>query len=329
MKTYPALSTDQRTPPVTPGAALTSGPRRGAGRRWTFQWAPYILLAPFIVLFGSFLIYPAISSVLTAFQSAPNDPQARWVGLTNFVRVFEDPLFIAALGNTAFFMTVSVLVIFPVSLGLALLVHPLWVRGQAIFRVLLIVPAVVAPVVSVIMFQIILGMNGVLNSALRSIFEGYESIDFFNDPTWSRWTVALIFVWRWTGFTMIYFAAGLASVSRELEEAATVDGANAWQRLWAVIWPQLQPIRILVLLLVVQGAAQIFDEPKIVSGQTGAGPGNTLISLTMYVYTAGFGQGRFGPANAAALILMVCLFVISALILLAGRDNTRPRKGAR
>lgn len=312
--------------PDTSSRGLKRAPRRGARRH--FQAAPYILLAPFLVIFTAFFVVPAINSIVTAFQDSEGGGPVEWVGLDNFVRVFQDPLFLAAAGNTGFFVLVSVVVIFPISLALALLVHPLWVRGQALFRVLLITPAVVAPVVSSVVFQVILGSNGLLNAGLRILNPDYQSIDWFNDPVWARWTVALIFVWRWTGFTMIYFVAGLASVSRELEEAAKVDGANAWQRLWSVIWPQLQPIRILVLILVVQGSAQIFDEPQIISAD-GTGPGNSLISWTMYVFSSGFGQGRFGVANAAALILLVLMLIVSALILLGGRDNTLTRRRVR
>jgi ABC-type sugar transport system permease subunit len=287
---------------------------------------PYFFLAPFFLLFGIFMGYPVVAAVLTSFHDADLGTSRGWIGFANFEALSTDPLFHAALANTAFFVVVSLLVIFPISLLLALLVRPLWVKGGAVFRVLLVAPAVVVPVVTVIIFQIILGPNGLLNSAIRTVFADYESIAFLSDPAWARWGVALMFVWRWTGFTMIYFLAGLSTVSSELEEASVIDGANRWQQFWSVTWPQLHAIRILVLVLILQGSAQIFDEPNTVAGGDGPGPERTLITLTMYVYSKAFKQSDTGQANAAAIILLLAVVTSIGIALFMNPDRTKPSR---
>lgn len=287
---------------------------------------PYLFLAPFFILFGIFVGYPTVSALLVSFQGADLWESRGWVGVANFLALAEDPFFHAALRNTAFFVAVSLLVIVPVSLLLALLVRPMWIKGGPAFRIFLVAPAVIIPVVAVIVFQILLGPDGLLNAGILLVFSEYEPIAWLSDPAWARWSVALMFVWRWTGFTMIYFVAGLSNVSKELEEASLVDGASAWRQFWSVTWPQLHAIRVLVLVLVLQGSAQIFDEPILVAGGSGPGPERTLITLTMYVYTKAFSQGNIGQANAAAIVL---LLVVVGSILVALAVNPDPTNAKR
>ena len=285
---------------------------------------PYIFLTPFFLLFGMFMVYPVVLAVLTSFQDADLGTSRGWIGFANFEALTTDPLFHAALANTAFFVVLSLLVIFPVGLLLALLLRPLWVKGGPVFRVLLVAPAVIVPVVTVIIFQIILGQEGLLNAGIRAVFADYESIAWLSDPVWSRWGVGLMFVWRWTGFTMIYFVAGLSAVSSELEDASTIDGANRWQQFWSVTWPQLHAIRVLVLVLILQGSAQIFDEPNTVAGGDGPGPERTLITLTMYVYSKAFKESDTGQANAAAVVLLLAVVASILIALFINPDRTKP-----
>jgi len=311
----------------TPGGADSgSGPRRRTRR---VSAAPYLFLVPFFSLFGLFMAYPIVNAISTAFRDATLTGAKGWTGFDNFTSIAADPLFQAAAINTAFFVAVSLGVIFPVSLLLALAVRPAWIIGGPVVRILLITAAVVVPVVSAIVFQIILGQAGLLNSTILALNPTYQPIDWLNDPTWARWGVALMFVWHWTGFTMIYFVSGLANVSRELEESASVDGANGWQTFWAVTWPQLHAIRVLVLVLIIQGSAQIFDEPRIIAGWMGAGPENSLITMTMYVYEKAFGEANSGEANAAALLLLTAIVVGIGLVLLTGRDPALPKREKR
>lgn len=317
------MTTEKRSGATLGGTRTPLTPRAGTRTIPRFI-IPYLFLAPFFILFGIFIGYPVVSAVLTSFQDADLGVSRGWIGLDNFKALAADPLFHAALGNTAFFVIVSLMVIFPVAILLALLVRPLWIRGGPVFRVLLVAPAVVVPVVTVIIFQIILGHDGLLNAVIRAAFASYEPIAWLSDPTWARWGVALMFVWRWTGFTMIYFIAGLSTVSGELEDASIVDGANKWQQFWSVTWPQLHAIRVLVLILVLQGSAQIFDEPNTAAGGDSPGPENTLITLTMYVYSKAFKQADSGQANAAAVVLLAAVVLAILFALAVNPDKTRP-----
>ena len=146
--------------------------------------------------------------------------------------------------------------------------------------------------------------NGVLG------FFGLEPVNWLGDRSKVKLAVIGVVMWRWTGLTSIYFLAGLQGIARVLYEAAKIDGANTWQRFWHITLPQLRPVTLFVIIIVVIGSLQTFDEPQIL---TEGGPANASLSVVQYLYSRGIEQLRFGYASAIGVLLFISIFVLSFL----------------
>lgn len=240
-----------------------------------------------------------------------------WIGFENFIRLAGDSVFIAALGNTGFYIALSLGLVVPLALALSVLVDQRWLRGRSVFQAALFIPAVVAPAVAAVMFSIVFARQGILNGIVTGLF-GVPPMGWLTDATWAPWAVGIVVLWRWTGFTMIYFLAGLRGIPEEIVESAEVDGASAWQVFRSITLPLLRPITAFVVIVVLHGASQIFDEPRILMRWPDAtGPEDSVVSVAMFVETQAFQRGNFGYAAAASLVVFVV--VVSVAFFLARR----------
>jgi len=147
---------------------------------------------------------------------------------------------------------------------------------------------------------------GLLNAILANF--GLQPVDWLGNRDTVKIAIIGVIVWRWTGLTSIYFLAGLQTISRDLYEAAAIDGANVWDRFWNVTIPQLRPVMLFVSVIVTIGSLQIFDEPQVL---TGGGPANASISIVQYLYSRGIGDLRYGYASAIGTVLFVLIFLLS------------------
>jgi ABC-type sugar transport system permease subunit len=161
-----------------------------------------------------------------------------------------------------------------------------------------------------------------LNAALRGAF-GITPVNWLGEPAWARLAVVLVLIWRWTGYLVIYFLAGLQSVSQEQYEAAECDGAGALRKFWHVSLPGIRPVTAFVAIIVVIGSAQVFDEPFIL---TKGGPGEATVSVTQFIYRAAFERQEFGYAATAGFVLFLAVFAtarILANLFAVGRETER------
>ncbi len=273
-------------------------------------WVPWLFLAPFLLTFGVFLIWPLIQSCLLAFQQTFGPRSTAWVGFDNFTFMCTDPLFWKAVRNTFVFAAASVLIQLPLSLGLALLLNRPGLRGRTFFRLIFFAPSLVGLVfVGVLFGQLFAPITGLVNTALHDLFPAFDP----NFP-WLQVHVMpallLVALWLYVGFNMVYFLAALQSVPPELMEAAALDGAGPWQRFRHVIWPEILPVTTFVVLLSMLGSLQLFELPFVLLN--GAGPDNRGLTIVMYLYNTGFVTGDLGYASAIgwALALVMAAFAI-------------------
>jgi multiple sugar transport system permease protein/raffinose/stachyose/melibiose transport system permease protein len=279
----------------------------------------YLFMLPALALMAVFTFYPFAQGLALSFQSWDGvGHDAPWVGFANYQRVIADNIFWASLGNAGIFGGVGFVLGNILSLGMALAVNSLK-RGATFYRVAYYLPGVFSVVVVGMMFAWILqGSVGVLNRGLGAV--GLEVLQrrWLTDPETALPSVALVYVWFHWGFGFLLFLAGLQGVSRELHEAANIDGAGAWQRFLNVTWPQLIPVTTIVSVLTLLGALQIFGTVQVL---TNGGPGYLTEVPTLRIYKEGFQFHRFGVAAAMSVVFGSILVALSLVQIWLGRRS--------
>ncbi len=312
------------TSPVTlPQGAPVAGPsmiahsrdgaRSTSSRRRSSQYGngvPYVFLSPFFVLYVVFLLVPTVIALWISLHSWTGIGPMRWVGLANYAKLFTDASFQEAALNTLWYVVASIAVIVPLSLLVATALAAKGLRARDLFRVAFFVPFVLSPVVVALVFTILFDPNaGLVNALLNAVF-GLGPVDWLGDAVWAKVTVIILMVWRYTGYLVIYFLAGLQSIPTELYEAAELDGAGVLAKFRNVTIPMLSPVTAFVAITSFVGAAQIFEEPFIL---TQGGPGESTLSIAYFIYRAAFTREQLGYAAAASFLLFVVLFVATRL----------------
>ncbi|MCO1658288.1 sugar ABC transporter permease [Pseudonocardia sp. S2-4] len=236
-------------------------------------------------------------------------PLDQFIGFDNYTRAAGDPVFRAAVGHNALIVVLSIVVQLPLALGLALLLNRR-LRGRAILRMVLFAPYVLSEVVTAVAWQLILQPSGPVNSLLESVgLDGWAQL-WLADRDLVIYSLFIVITWKYLGFGIVLFLAGLQGVPHELLEAATVDGASAWQRTRHVVLPLLGPtIRIWVFLSVI-GALQLFD---LVWIMTKGGPSNASVTMATFLIDRGFERSQIGYGSAAAVLLFVISFAFALL----------------
>ncbi|MGD6741262.1 carbohydrate ABC transporter permease [Streptomyces sp. BH106] len=298
-------STSLRARPVrVTETAATDGQKRRAPLH------PYLFIAPFYVLYVLFMLVPIVVALWLSLCEWVGLGTPHWVGPRNYQHLLADASFHRALGNTGIYVLVSLVVIVPAALFVAQAINARGVRARDLWRTAYFVPIVVSPIVVALIFGLIFDQQfGLLNSLLRALF-GTGSVDWLGDPTLSKVAISLVTVWRWTGYLTIFFLAGLQNVPRELYEAAAIDGAGRVRTFVTVTLPALKPVTAFVAVTSFIGAAQIFDEPYLL---TGGGPAEATLSVAMFIYRAAFERQQFGYAAAAGVVLFVVVFTLSRI----------------
>ncbi|MEL7237267.1 MAG: sugar ABC transporter permease [Planctomycetota bacterium] len=282
----------------------------GAGDRgW---WAPYFFIAPFLIVFAVFIIYPLLYSLVLITQQTFGPKSSAFVGLKNISFLLQDPRFWKALTNTFVFAAGSVFVQLPISLGLALLLNRPGLRGRSFYRLVFFAPSLVGLVFVAVLFALMFQkQTGLINVSIHAIFPAF-SLEF---PWLEKYVMSSLIIaalWMYVGFNMVYFLAALQSVDKSLLEAAEIDGAGAWQRFLNVTLPAIAPVASFVVLLSFIGSMQLFELPYLLLGNS-AGPDNRGLTVVMYLYQQGFDIGDLGYASAIGWTLALILIGFAIL----------------
>lgn len=269
--------------------------------------APYIFISPFYILFTIFMIYPVIFGFFLSFHQWSGIGGMKYVGLGQYVRLFADDVFRLSFLNTVWYMVASLFINLVLSLMLAIILNSQLTRFKSGFRTIYFIPIVTSTVAAAIMFTLLYDRDyGLLNAPLIAF--GREPLDWLGNTDLSKLAVIGLITWRWAGFNMIYFLAGLQAIPKELYEAAEVDGANRWQNFLHITIPMLRPIILLVTILTLIGSSQLFDEPYIL---TGGGPADSSLSLAQFLYRSGMEYLNLGYAAAIGFFLFGMVFFLS------------------
>ena len=283
------------------------------------RWAPYFFLAPFIVIFCTFMVYPLIQSMVLALQQTFGPRTVVFVGLQNFRDLFADSLFWLAMRNTFIFATASVVTQLPLSLGLAMLLNRPGLKGRAVFRLIFFSPSLVGMAFVAMMFALMFHeRNGLVNAFLRAVLPHFPA-EFPWLQSYVMPALILAALWMTVGFNMIYFLAALQSVNPDCLEAADMDGANGWRKFVHVILPDIAPVTGFVVLLSLIGSFQLFELPFILLN--GPGPESQGLTVVMYLYQYGFEIGDLGYASAIGWTLALVLMSFAVVQRLLSREQ--------
>jgi multiple sugar transport system permease protein len=287
--------------------------RSGAHRpRRTGRFVPWLFLAPVLGFFTVFKFWPSIEGLYLSLFTVRPYLGDQWVGLANFQHAFTDPDLRAAVGHTVLDAAVQVGGSMLVGFLLALLLEGP-ARHVRILRTAVFLPAVTAMVAVAELWGALLfpGQYGAVNSVLGDF--GVAPLPFLSSPDSALWTVMLVQIWKHAPYDMVIFIAGLVGIDRDLYEAASIDGAGAWQRLRAVTLPALRPVTTIVLILGLIRGLRVFTEIAVLT--PGGGPGGSTETIVTYTYKTTVTGNDAGYAAAISTLLLAATIMLTCLTL--------------
>ena len=289
----------------TSGSFIKSKNRHG----WLF-----VSLA--LILLGVFLFYPIVYSLYLSTTSSRGIVQ-KFVGFSNYARLFQDSMFILALKNTLIFFLIQVPIMLFLALILATILNDKTIKFRGFFRTAFFLPAVTSLIAYTILFKMMFSLDGFINGVLLNVHIIKSPIPWLLDPFWAKVTLIIALTWRWTGYNMIFYLSALQNISEEIYEAAKIDGADKVKQFFYITIPFQNPFILFTEIMSKIGTLHFLEEPMNLSqgGVTSAtiGPGNSLLTLSVYVYNLCFKyMPNFGYAATVsyAIVLIVALLSI-------------------
>lgn len=284
------------------------GRRRPKSLTYTWQHG-YLLVAPAFIVMIAIFIYPLAYSFIMSFYRWDLSGSAPFLGLRNYIDEFTARQFHQSLRNQIIFSVVSIIVEVVAGMAIALLVNGK-LRGMRVARTLLLVPPMIAPAVVGLNFRWLFNSQyGLVDALLRMV--GLPAIPWLSDPSWALASVIIADVWQNTPLMVLLFLAGLQSLPQEPLEAATVDGASAWDKFWMIILPLMRPVIMIALMLRIIDTFRTFD---VVWLMTQGGPGGATSLLTVRSYLLAFQATDFGHASAVSYIALLFSLLLLGLL---------------
>jgi sn-glycerol 3-phosphate transport system permease protein len=281
------------------------------GKRVVFKstWLPWALLTPQVIIIGVFFFWPAAQALLQSFQQQDAfGTSVQWVGLENFVNLWNDDSYLESFQTTAVFSALVAGLGLSISLCLAVFADRV-VRGSTFYRTLLIWPYAVAPAVAGVIWLFLFSPSiGVVAYWLREWGINWDSLLNSNH---AMSLIVMAAVWKQISYNFLFFLAGLQSIPKSLIEAASMDGAGPWRRFWTIQFPLLTPTAF--FLLVINVVYAFFDTFGIIDAATKGGPGKETAILVYKVYFDGFKALDLGGSAAQSVVLMVIVVALTVI----------------
>jgi ABC-type sugar transport system permease subunit len=296
--------------------------RRLGVRMWYYRYF-YLFISPFFIIFAVFGLYPLLFSLYLSFLSWDGLTEPVWVGLENFRALFQDRLFFISLWNTLILGLLYVPPMLVLAFIFALLLNQPWLKLRAVWRATVFVPVITPAVVVAIVFGLMFGTEfGIFNQIIKSVGGWFglspSGVPWLESERWSKPSLAILLVWRWTGYNMVIMLAGLQGIDRSLYEAARIDGASRLQQLLHVTIPHMRPTFVFVTIMSLIGTVYLFDEVFVM---TQGGPGVSSTTFGLFLFDEAFGNFRFGYASAAAYVVAFVVFILTLLIFRTNRSH--------
>ena len=267
--------------------------------------APYLFILPFFILFIVFQLVPTIWTVYISLTKGRGIGTPEFVGFENYWKMVIDDMFWESLLNTAIYWISGLILILFLAVLIASLLNSKCLKGRAFFKTATFLPNICAAIAMGLIFRMLFDENvGLVNEVLAAV--GLEKVPWLAGTKYSKIPVILLIVWRNTPWFTMIVLSGLLNISADYYEAATVDGANGWQKFLFITLPSISNILFFCSVTLTVDMWKIFNEPYILPG-----PGTSNTSLFQYMYESGFNVFNMGYASAIGVIIMVMLTVVS------------------
>lgn len=273
-------------------------------------WA---FLLPAALLIFVFCFYPMVQALILSFQKGTGSA-VQPAGFANYARILKDATFQQCLFNTIFYFVIQVPIMLILALILAQLLNSPDIKGKGIYRTMIFLPCATSLVSYSMIFKSLFANDGLVNRVLSTV--GIPTVDWFQNAWAARWVIVIALIWRWTGYNMVFYLAGLQNIDYSIYEAARIDGASPLQQFVHLTIPLLKPIILLTAIMSTSGTLQLFDESV---NLTAGGPGKATMTLTHYIYNISFVETpKFNYAAALSVFILVVVAVLSAIQMKVG-----------
>ncbi len=295
-----------------------SSTKRGLSVGQKQHVAGWFFLTPATILITIMSFYPMIQAFITSLKTG-SSANLVWTKpiFHNYTRMFSDGLFIRSIGNTFLYLIVEVPIMLVLAILLAQILNNKDLKFRGFFRTCVFLPCATSLVSYSLIFKSLFATDGLINHVLVKIGILESNYNFLGTSSSAKVVIILALIWRWTGYNMVFYLAGLQNIEYSVYEAAKIDGANGWKTFWHITVPLLKPTIIMTFIMSINGTLQLFDESV---NLTKGGPANTTITMSHYIYNNSFGQGvaNFGYASAMSFFVFVLVAVLAAINLKVG-----------
>ncbi|WP_160035369.1 carbohydrate ABC transporter permease [Paenibacillus sp. An7] len=272
--------------------------------------APYVFVLLFILIFLIFWLYPLVNSFVMSFQDRMLGQDPKWVGEANYSKLLTDKVFLTAIRNSVVYMLGTLVLLIPFPMLFAVMINSKLMMGREFFKSSFFLPALTSVAVAGTIFRLTFGeMEGSLMNSFLGLF-GVEPIKFLKDGEWSMAALLILACWRWTGVNMLYYLSGLKSIDNEYYEAASIDGASAWQKFRTITMPLLKPTTVYVTTISIYAGLAMFTESLMMFNGNNS-PKNIGLTIVGFLYRQGIEKNKLGYAAAVGIILLVIAMVIN------------------
>ena len=290
------------------GMSIT-GKQRAAG---------WIYLAPATVLIFIMSFWPIIQAVITSFKTG-SSANMQWANpfAYNYTRMFQDAVFKRSIGNTFLYLIIEVPIMLVLAILLAQLLNNKHLKFKGLFRTCVFLPCATSLVSYALIFKSLFATQGLINTILVKLGILESNFNFLGTGWSAKIIIIVALIWRWTGYNMVFFLAGLQNIEYSVYEAAKIDGASGWRTFWSITVPLLRPTIVMTTIMSINGTLQLFDESV---NLTKGGPANATITMTHYIYNGSFGEGvaNFGYASAMSVIVFIMVAILAFINLKVG-----------
>ncbi len=281
-------------------------------RRNIYGW---LFLIPAVVLIATMSFAPAVSALITSFKTG-NGADLHFGGLKNYSRILKDAVFVQSIKNCFFYLIIQVPVMLILALILASMLNNNKLRFKGIMRTCIFLPCATSLVAYSIIFRTLFATDGFVNLVATKLHIISEPYNFLPYPTSAKIVIIIALVWRWTGYNMVFYLAGLQNIEYSVYEAAKIDGASALQTFLRITIPLLKPTILLTAIMSTNGTLQLFDESV---NLTNGGPSNASITMSHYIYNQAFqGVPKFGYTSAMSFVILFLVAILATVQLKVG-----------
>lgn len=272
--------------------------------------APYVFVLPFVAVFVIFWAFPLLNSFGMSFQKTTLGQGSEWIGWANYEKMLGDATFLKAVGNSVVYMLLTLLILIPLPMLLAVLINSKSMWGREIFKSSLFFPALTSVVVAGTIFRLMFGeMEGSLINSILGFF-GIEPVKFLKGQVTGFVALLALATWRWLGVNILYFLSGLKNIPDDYYEAASIDGASNFQKLTKITMPLLKPTTVYVVTISIYAGLAMFIESMMLWNGNNS-PKNIGLTIVGYLYRQGIEKNNLGYAAAVGVVLLVIALAIN------------------